>query len=710
MKQVFIQKGKAIVGEVPVPLVSDDELLVQVYYSCVSIGTEIFKVEASGRPLYKKIIDQPQNIGKVLKRLKDHGIRDAILKVKSKVEGKNPIGYSASGIVLEAGKNIKNFNPGDRVACAGDRIANHAEFIAVPENLTVKIPDGLSFKEASTVALGSIALQGIRRTNPSLGETVVIYGLGGIGQLASQICRSAGCRVIGIDIDKLRIEKASSLGMDISLNPSDVNVVDEVIKHTGGYGADAVVITAASDSREIINNSMAMCRKKGRVVIIGNVNLNLEREKFYEKELDILISTSYGPGRYDERYEMKAFDYPLPYVRWTENRNMKEYLNLLSEKRVDISSFMDCVFKVEEASSAYELLESSQEPPLIVLLEYNKDSKPATKIIIGKTVSLKHKINMAIIGAGSFVKDMHLPNLDKLNDIYRIYAVCNKCGNNAIDIGEQYGASYVTTDYRKVIEDKEVDMVMIATRHNLHAKIIMEALKEGKAVFVEKPLAINETELEKIIKVLNKNNLPIMVDYNRRFSPIAIKIKEITDKRINPMIINYRMNAGYIPPESWVHSREEGGGRNIGEACHIYDLFNYFTDCEPLSIKAEGISPKTENVLSNDNFSAVVKFSDGSVCNLIYTSQGSELVSKEQMEIYFDNKIIYMDDYLFLKIYGQPEQDMKLKKRDKGHFGALKAFGDSLLNNKAMPIPIEQLIQASAISFEVEKQIKTAID
>ncbi|MBN2073209.1 MAG: zinc-binding alcohol dehydrogenase, partial [Actinobacteria bacterium] len=346
MKQVFIKKGQVTVGNVPAPLVSDDEMLVQVHYSCISAGTELFKIKASGRPLLKKIIDQPQNIAKVLDWLRDRGLKDTVAGVRSKIESSNPIGYSASGIVLETGKNIRNFSAGDLVACAGDRIANHAEFIAVPENLAVKVPDSVSMKEASTVALGSIALQGIRRCSPVIGECIVVFGMGNIGQLASQMLKAAGCRVIGIDIDPSRIKRAISLGMDIGLDPAVGDVVDGVIKNTEGYGADGVIITASADSGEIINQSMAMCRKKGRVVVIGNVGLNVDREKFYERELDLLISTSYGPGRYDERYELKGHDYPFPYVRWTENRNMKEYLYLVSKKKVEITALIDKVFGV----------------------------------------------------------------------------------------------------------------------------------------------------------------------------------------------------------------------------------------------------------------------------------------------------------------------------------------------------------------------------
>jgi len=703
VKQVFIKKGEAIIENVPAPLVTEDEILVQVYYSCISIGTEMFKIQASGRPLYKKIMDKPQNIRKVLDRLKNHGLRDAIVKVKSKIEGKNPIGYSASGIVLETGKNIKNFKPGDRVACAGDKIANHAEFIAVPENLAIKIPQNLSVKAASTVTLGSISLQGVRRCSPTLGENIVVIGLGILGQLTLQMLKVAGCHVIGIDLEKSRIEKAIKLGLDAGFSPDKVNVVEEVIRNTDGFGADAAIITAASKGSEVINQAMEMCRKKGKVIVVGDVNLNIKREEFYKKELDLLISTSYGPGRYDERYEQKGVDYPYAYVRWTENRNMQEYLKLLSENKIEIEPLIERIYKVEEVSKAYEELKSISEKPLIVLLEYNRESKPDVKVVINKFKAVHDRINVGVIGAGNFTKSVHLPNLQKLDKVYRIVAICSKTGGNAESTAEQYNASYATTDYKKLLEDKNIDMVLIATGHNLHAGIAIDAAGFGKAIFVEKPMALSKEELDRLVKILKKTKVPFVVGFNRRFSPFAIRIKEIVSKRVNPMIISYRMNAGYIPKEHWVHSIE-GGGRNIGEACHVYDLFNYFIESRFLSVDAVSIKPTTEQFVSNDNFTATIKYEDGSVCNLIYTALGTKSVPKERMEIYVDNKVIYLDDYKDLKIFGSQEKGLKRRVQDKGQYDELLRFSECLKSGSDL-IPLWQLVQATKISFEVEDQI-----
>ncbi len=703
MKQVLIKKGQVRVEEVPAPLVSENEVLVHVYYSCISAGTEMAGIISSGMPLYKKALKQPQNVKKVLNTLKTQGLLKTIAKVKDKIESANPIGYSASGIVLEAGNSIQDIKQGDRVACAGAGIANHAEFIAIPRNLLVKVPDNLSLNVASTVTLGSIAMQGLRRADPRLGEFVAVIGLGILGQLTVQMLKTAGCRVIGIELDQRRIDVALSSGMDKSLNPTKDNPVDEVIRFSNGYGVDSVIITASTESNEVINQAIEMCRKKGKVVIVGAVGLNLKREEFYKKELDVLISTSYGPGRYDEKYESKGVDYPYAYVRWTENRNMEEYLQLLKDEKINIRPLIEKTYPIEKAAKAYKELKTAVSKPLMVLLEYNKEATPERKIVISKRKIPRDKLNVALIGAGGFAKGTHLPNLKKLSNLYNTYAIVDKIGSNAKAIAEQYGAYYATTDFRKALKDKNIDMAIITLPHNLHVEVAIKAAKAGKAIFCEKPMALNEKELQELVDTLKETKVPYLVGFNRRFSPFAKKIKEIIKNRENPMIIDYQMNAGFLPKDHWTQT-EAGGGRNIGEACHIYDLFTYFTESEIKKISAFSINPKTEKYLKNDNFVAGLKFKDGSVCNLIYTATGPEDYPKEQMKIYFDGKIIFLNDYREMKIFGARIKGLKMK-QDKGHFKELQEFATSIQKGNGYPIPLWQLIQATKISFEVEKQI-----
>jgi len=706
MKQVFNKKGEIIVSEVPAPIAGDDEILVQVYYSCISSGTEISVLKSQGKSLIKKALEKPQNIKKVLDMIRERGLADSVAKVRNKIDAKTQTGYSASGVVLEAGKNTYDFKPGDFVACAGAGMANHAEFISVPSNLTVKLPESLSLKAASTVALGAIALQGVRRCSPEIGSYVVVIGLGILGQITSQILKVSGCRVLGIDIDEKRINKAMSFGLYKGINAKSYNIVNEIIRNTNGFGADAVIITAASESDSLINQSVKMCRRKGKVVIVGDVAINIEREEFYKRELDVLISTSYGPGRYDNNYEVKGFEYPYAYVRWTEKRNMDEYLKLASEKKLDIDALIEGTFPAESAKEAYEYIKSD-EKPLIVLLEYNLESKPENKISFEYKAGEKEgKINVGIIGAGSFTQDVHLPNLEKLKDIFNIYAICSKVGGETESLARQYKAYIATTDYNQILNDENIELVLISTRHNLHAKIAVDALKAGKAVFVEKPMALNNNELLELKEIIEKTKIPYMVGFNRRFSPYSLSVKKLISARTGPLLINYRMNAGYIPKEHWVHN-EEGGGRNIGEACHIYDLFNFFTGSEFYSISAHSITPLSEQYLTNDNFSATIKYKNGSVCNLTYTSMGSRVAPKEQMDVYFDGKNLYLNDFKELYLYDARIKLLDKGIKDKGHLNELKSFGEYLKGGgEAQVIPLWQLIQATEISFEVEKQIK----
>jgi len=704
MKQILIKKGQVIVGDVPAPFVGAGEVLVQVHYSCISTGTEMSGIKSSGEPLYKKALKKPQDVKKTLEMIRTRGLKNTIVRVKSKINMAKPIGYSASGVVLEVGKEIKDIKQGDRVACAGLGIANHAEFIAVPRNLMVKVSQDLPLDIASTVTLGSIAMQGVRRADPELGEYVTIIGLGILGQLTSQMLKVNGCKVIGIDKDQKRVDTALSLGMDRGLNPVNGNIIDEAMRFSNGFGVDSVIITASTQSSEIINQAMEMCRKKGRVVIVGAVGLNLRREEFYKKELDVLISMSYGPGRYDEKYETKGEDYPYAYVRWTENRNMEEYLCLLNNKKINIKPLIERIYPVEDALKAYDELKTGSSRPLTVLLEYNKESIPERKIIVSTKKIQKDKINIALIGVGSFAKAMHLPNLRRLNNFYNIYAIVDKIGNNAKSIAKEYGVSYATTDFREVLKDKDVNMLIIATRHNLHAQMAAEAAEAGKAIFLEKPMALNREELNKLVAVLEKTKVPFMVGFNRRFSPYVKRIKEVIKNRQNPMIINYRENAGFMPKDHWVHT-EEGGGRNIGEACHIYDLFNFLTESEVESISVSSIVPKTEQYSGNDNFVTTIKYRDGSVCNLVYTALGTRKVPKEKMEIYVDGKIIYLNDYKKLEIFGTRVEKMGTKIQSKGHYEEMIEFARSIKEGDGYPIPLWQLIQATQISFQVEENI-----
>jgi predicted dehydrogenase/threonine dehydrogenase-like Zn-dependent dehydrogenase len=665
-------------------------------------------VRMSGLPLYQRALKQPENVKRVIEMVRDQGVARTIDRVTGKLAAGSPTGYSASGVVVDIGAEVDGFSVGDRVACAGAGIANHAEFIDVPVNLAVKLPDWLDTKFASTVTLGAIAMQGVRRSQPTLGETFVVVGLGILGQLTAQMLVANGCRVIGVDLDYGRIKLALDNGMHFGIDPSKENYVDRVHKHTGGFGADAVVVTAATESNQVISEAMQATRRKGRVVLVGDVGLDLNRADFYKKELDFLISSSYGPGRYDPVYEEGGQDYPLAYVRWTENRNMQAYIDLLAEKRVRLDSLLHDPYPIEKAADAYGALQSGGEKPLLVLLEYgDRAGESTTTVQIRGRKIVKDRIRIALAGASSFAQGVHLPNMVKLRDEVTLAAVMSRTGANAKAVATQYAAEYCTSVYDDILRDDTIDLVLIATRHDLHGAMVVDALRAGKNVFVEKPLALTEQELaviEQHYKDLSERPM-LLVGYNRRFSPAMSVIKKMLAERTTPMIVNYRMNAGFLPIDHWVHG-PEGGGRNIGEACHIYDLFNFLVGTPDVaSISAKAISPKTSQWRRNDNFVAIVKYSDGSLCTLTYTALGDKSYPKERMEIFVDGKVLVMDDYKAVHVHGGRHRGWSSSTVQKGQMEELKALVDALKSGKPWPIPLEEQLMASRVSLEVERQL-----
>lgn len=711
MKQVLIRQGKIVVEEVPAPMVEPGRVLVRVSHSCISAGTELSGMKGGADPLWKKAFKQPAKVKKALQMVAAQGFS----KTKSVIQGKlgagDPTGYSAAGTIIEKGKGVEGLSLGDRVACAGAQYANHAEIIQVPQNLTAVLPRGLGFEEAATTTLGAIALQGVRRANPTLGETFGVIGLGLLGQLTVQMLKANGCRVIGIDLDRDRLTLAKNLGIDTALDPSKSNPVEQALRLTGGIGLDGVLITAATPSSEVVSTAFQLCRRKGRVVLVGDVGLNLNRADFYAKELDFFISTSYGPGRYDGRYEEKGLDYPVSYVRWTENRNMGEYLRLVAEKKIQVKPLINGVFPVEKAAQAYQSFVSGKPRPLIVLLSYSdKSGKREIVRVVSNPMaapSSQKKIRLAIIGAGGFAKGMHLPNLKALSSQYHLRAVVSRTGANATATARQFEADYASTDFAKVLKDKETDAVLIATRHHLHASMTLAALKAGKQVLVEKPLALTEKELSEIEKFYSKPGAKpvLLTGFNRRFSKYALAVHEAVQKRTNPMILNYRMNAGHIPLDHWVHGKE-GGGRNIGEACHVYDLFTYLTGAKVLKVEAQAIKPATAYYSASDNFVATMTFEDGSVATLTYSALGSKDYPKELLEVYMDGKVMVLNDYKELTASGVSIPRLLGKVPDKGQKEELEAFAHTIEKGGEWPIPLWQQLQASRIALRVEEFLK----
>ncbi|MFN5516613.1 MAG: bi-domain-containing oxidoreductase [Cyanobacteriota bacterium] len=709
MKQVLIKQGQAIVTDVPAPMVEPGTILVRVERSCISTGTEMSGLQVSRQPLWQRAIRNPDKVKKVVEMALNQGVQRAATTVQGKLESGSPPGYSAAGTVIAGGEGVEEIQAGDRVACAGAQCAHHAEVIRVPPNLCVAIPDPVDFDLASTVTLGAIALQGVRRAQPTMGEVFVVLGLGVLGQITAQLLSVNGCRTIGTDLDRGRIQQAEELGMALAIHPEDGDAIQRVFRLTDGLGADGVIITAATSSDEVISQAFQMCRKKGRVVLVGDVGLNLNRADFYQKELDFFISTSYGPGRYDRRYEEEGMEYPAAYIRWTENRNMGEYLRLIGEGKLKIKPLISEVYPVTAATGAYEAIRASQTKPMLVLLSYPNQGEPERVIANPSLIPQKYtgQSRVAMVGAGDFAKGMHLPNLQGLSDRFTLRAVASRTGANAEAVARQFGAAYSTTDYEKVLADPEVDLLFICTRHDLHAPMTLQGLRAGKHVFVEKPLALTAEELAEIQGFYDRDlsNGPLMLTgFNRRFSPVIAPLYQQLADRSNPLILNYRMNAGYIPLDSWVHGAT-GGGRNLGEACHIYDLFTALVGAKATKVEAQALRPTTGYYSGRDNFVATISFEDGSVATLTYTALGSRDYPKEHLEVYGEGKVWVMEDYKSLRVFGSSAKGIDLPLTDKGHKQELLSLEQAIKLGGGWPIPLWQQVQATEIALAVEQDL-----
>ena len=685
MKQVINVRKSILIEEVPEPICGDKEVLVANVYSLISAGTEKHSIEMRSKDILSLSKDikkeRPDLVKKVKNIMKSQGILSTYKLVKEKLNEPNLLGYSSAGVVVEVGKDVKSLKVGDRVACGGGGYAVHAEIIRVPENLCVKVPDNVKLKDAAYTTVGAIALQGVRRADVRVGENVAVIGLGLIGLLTVQLLKAAGCRVIGFDVNGERVELVKKLGADSAWKIGDSDIFSAVDVFTNGVGVDAAIITASTQSNEPVENALRMIRKKGKIVVVGAVGMKIPREPFYEKEADFLISTSYGPGRYDPMYEEKGIDYPIAYVRWTERRNMEAFLNLISEGMINTEILTTHVFNIEKGVEAYNIIKEGK--GIGVLLEYGKEEKEMKRLVVigERAPENKKKIRVGVIGAGNFAKRFHLPNLAKIDD-FEIYAVASTTGANAKYIAKKYGARYATTDYRKVIKDKNIDAVVISTRHNTHAKIAIDALNHGKHVFVEKPAAMNEKDLNELLEVAKKSGKVLMVGFNRRYSPLTQKAMEYLKKTAGPIIINYRVNAGKLPKDHWIYDPEEGGGRIIGEGVHFFDYMNYVIGSEPKEISVMAINSSSESIKPEDDFSATIKYKDGSIGNLIYTSIGNPNYPKESIYIERNGMSIEINDFKEMRVYYKGIKKIKLKKQDKGHYNELLVFRDCIKRGK----------------------------
>lgn len=698
MKQIIqdLKSGATVLEEVPAPLVKSGCVLIKTTRTLVSLGTERMLVEFGKANLIDKARQQPDKVKQTLDKLKTDGIMPTLEAVFNKLGQPLPLGYCNVGKVLAVGKGVTEFQVGDRVASNG----NHAEVVCVPKNLVAKIPDGVTDEQAAFTVIGSIGLEGVRLFKPELGETVVVIGLGLIGLIVAQLLRANGCRVIGVEFDQAKLDLAKKWGV-IPVNPAkgddQVKVVEEL---TGGIGADGVIITASAHDDSIIHNACLMSRKRGRIILIGVIGLNMRRSDFYKKELTFQVSCSYGPGRYDELYENKGQDYPIGYVRWTEKRNFETILMSIADGGLDVDSLISEVVDLSEYMQIYG--DMRKKGNIASILKFPDCEAIEHVVTINDNVFEGGDGKIGIIGAGNFTSSTVVPNLLKAKA--RVKYIASAGGLNAKVVAKKMKAEKATSDYKEILNDNEVSTVIVTTRHNLHAPMVLEVLKAGKSVFVEKPLCLNEEDLNAIIEAYKEapKGTTLTVGFNRRFSPFAVKLKQLVGS--GPKNIIATMNAGFIPPDVWVHDLEVGGGRIIGEACHFIDLCSYLAGSKVTAVcmNAMGENPQ-ENT---DNATILLKYENGTNAVINYFANGSKAYQKERVEVFSQERVYILDNWRRLEGFGAKGFSKMKGSMDKGHKDQFALLTERTEKGGDALIPIESIINTTKASFAAIQSLK----
>ncbi|CAA6816916.1 MAG: Putative oxidoreductase [uncultured Sulfurovum sp.] len=704
MKQLIqsFKTGELGLFDVPAPVCQDNGVLVQTTVSLVSAGTEKMLVDFAKKSMIAKAKDRPDLVKQVVDKMKKEGVKNTLEKVFTKLDTPIPLGYSLAGSVLEVGKNMSGVNIGDRVACGGAGYANHSEINYVPKNLMVKIPDGVDDIDASFVTVGAIALQGVRQTEPKLGERVAVMGLGLLGQLAVQLLKANGCKVIGSDVDPDKIELAKKMGADEACHAADLIKMSD--DFTNGRGVDAVIIAASTASNQPVIDAAEISRMRGRVVFLGMVGMDIPRNDYYKKELDLRLSMAYGPGRYDSNYEEKGIDYPYDLVRWTEQRNFEAFLGLIEEGKISPKELITHTYDYDDAMTAYDLLEGKiQEKYLGIILEYKNQINLAEHKTVKRTDKIigNDKVNLGLIGAGNFTKSVILPSIQKVGD-YELVGVCTSTGVSAEGTGKKYDFKYLTTDSNEIFANSEINAVAITTQHNSHATLVEKALEHKKHCFVEKPLCIYEEELENIANLYGGESL-LQVGFNRRFSPMVQAMKKDLSGQI---AVNYRVNAGIIPKDVWIQDRELGGGRIIGEVCHFIDTCSFLIQSEVVSVYASTVNKSNQSIPDEDNVNIVLNYANGSTATIAYYAYGDSTMSKEYLEVFSNGVSMEMHDFRELIIYKNGKKSKeKSTNQDKGFINEFKAFNEAV--RTGIPaISFESIYNTTKVTFKILESIK----
>lgn len=705
MKQLIqsFKTGELGLFDVPAPVCEKNGALVQTTVSLVSAGTEKMLVDFAKKSMLAKAKDRPDLVKQVIDKMKKEGVRNTLEKVFTKLDTPIPLGYSLAGRVVEVGSELSGINIGDRVACGGAGYANHAEINYIPKNLMVKIPDGVDDIDASFVTVGAIALQGVRQTSPLLGEKVAVMGLGLLGQLTVQLLKANGCKVIGSDIDPDKMALAKKLGCDEVCHAGEL--ISKANEFTNGYGVDAVIIAASTSSNQPITDAAEISRMRGRVVLVGMVGMDVPRNTYYKKELEIKLSMAYGPGRYDPEYEEKGVDYPYDLVRFTEQRNFEAFLGLIQEGKITPKELITHTYDFDDAMTAYDLLEGKiQEKYLGIVLEYKRDINLEDEKIVQRTDKkvVSDKVNVGLIGAGNFTKSVILPNIQKAGG-YELVGLCTATGVSAEGTGKKYDFKYMTTDSAEIFKNSEVNSVFVTTQHDKHASAVIKSIESGKHCFVEKPLCIYEEELEAIKEAYTGETI-VQVGFNRRFSPMVEKMKKSVSGQIS---VNYRVNAGIIPKDVWIQDRTIGGGRIIGEVCHFIDTCSYLIDSEVKSVFATTINKEDKSIPDEDNVNIVLNYANGSTATISYMAFGDNSMSKEYIEVFGSGVSMQMNDFRELVIFknGKVNKE-KSANQDKGFVGEFKAFKEAVSSGNEA-ISFESIYNTTKTTFKILESIRS---
>ena len=703
MMMQHYRSGELEVVDVPAPALGAKGVIVATSASLVSAGTEKMLVDLAKASLIGKAYARPDLVRQVVDKAKREGIASTIKQVRHKLDNPIPLGYSCAGRVLEVGTEVAGLEVGRRVACGGAGYANHAEINYVPQNLCVPIPDGVDDEAAAFVTVGAIALQGVRQAAPTLGERFAVIGLGLIGQLTVQLLKANGCRVLGYDVDGAKAALALDLGADAATAEA---LAERADAFSDGRGVDGVIVAASTQSSEPIALAGEIARPKGRVVVVGMVGMTVPREPYYKKELDLRLSMSYGPGRYDANYEEKGQDYPFAHVRWTEQRNMQAFLELVAEGKVTPGRLITHRFEIAKAHEAYRLL-GAEEPYIGIVLTYPEATEaelaPRRRLALTaapRAARARHRVG--VIGAGNHACAVLLPHVAKTAGV-ELTGVATATGLTSKRVGEKFGFAYCTTDYSQVIADPETDTVFIATRHDRHAAIALDALAAGKAVFVEKPLAVDRAELDRLVAAVADGGGSLMVGFNRRFAPLLVKAKAFVDDRTQPLMLVYRVNAGAVSAEHWVQ-QSEGAGRIVGEVCHFVDALQFVTGAAPRTVHAAKVAGPAG--AENDALSVAINFADGSLGTIVYSSLGDTSYPKDYLEIFGRDLVVTITDYRRAEmVRGGRRRTLKPRAQDKGFRGELAAFFEALRAGAPMPIPFASMVATTETTFAIQESL-----